>query len=102
MRKLIRDRYINEIDKKDLDITGTEVERRELLIEKLDEEINELADSGFKDIEEYADVFEVLHSLAKIHGIGIPYINSLQIEKRYKKGGFDNGLILIRPDEEDK
>ncbi len=102
MKKLIRDRYINTIDKKELDIIGNAVEHRDLLIDKLFEEIDELAESDYKDIEEYADVIEVLRALAEINGINFTYVEAARIEKLYEKGGFKTGLILNRPNSDDK
>lgn len=64
------------------------------LKEKLEEELNELKQSDFKDIQEYADVFEVLEELALRNNIPILQIMIEKIQKNKDKGRFKNGIFL--------
>ena len=66
------------------------------LQDKLHEELTELADSKFKDVDEYADVIEVLITLAEYHGVSKVDIEARRIEKLYERGGFKKGLVLNR------
>ncbi len=60
MLKLIRDKYVNNIEDERLTtVSPTSTEYRDFLIDKVFEEIRELEDSDWKDVQEYADVYEV-------------------------------------------
>ena len=62
------------------------------LKEKLKEEVNEFIES--ENIEEMADVFEVITTINFIKKWDIEEIIRIQKEKRNKKGGFKDKLIL--------
>ena len=93
--KLVRD-LIPEVikaDGKECDIEiATEEERTKLLEAKLMEEVNEYIQD--KNLEELADVMEVLFGLA--HNLG--YLEEDLLNKRNEKlrarGGFKEGIIL--------
>jgi predicted house-cleaning noncanonical NTP pyrophosphatase (MazG superfamily) len=61
----------------------------EALREKLIEEVGEYLDSG--DVEELADVVEVVRSLAEVHGVSAKELDVLRARKRTEKGGFEGG-----------
>ncbi|MPQ44019.1 nucleoside triphosphate pyrophosphohydrolase [Clostridium tarantellae] len=62
------------------------------LEEKLIEEVNEyLAD---KNLEELADIMEVLFALAKNLGYSEKDLFDKRLEKKINRGGFDKGIIL--------
>lgn len=63
---------------------------KEALREKLIEEVGEYLDSG--NVEELADVAEVLQALAAEHGVDAEDLGLLQKKKRESKGGFKKGL----------
>lgn len=71
--------YINELKKK--------------LVEEMEEyqqtETNEDA------LEELADILELMHALAKVHGANIDEIEKIRAEKAEKRGGFEEKIFLI-------
>lgn len=93
--KLVRDR-IPEIIKKQ----GTECEieiapkdkKYELLEEKLKEEVNEFFED--KNLEELADIMEVLFGLADSLGYDEAELLNARNNKRDERGGFKEGIVL--------
>lgn len=71
-----------------------EAEVSSFLKSKLDEEVAELKASNFKDIFEYADVFEVLIAIAEKEGISFNEIQVAMSQKNEKVGRFKRGWIL--------
>jgi predicted house-cleaning noncanonical NTP pyrophosphatase (MazG superfamily) len=93
--KLIRDKYVNNIEDERLTtVSPTSTEYRDFLIDKLFEEIRELEDSDWKDVQEYADVYEVFQALLKINNITEEQVIRAKISKHALLGGFENGIIL--------
>ena len=70
------------------------VERRARLLTKLSEECGEFRASG--DIEELADVVEVVRALVSASGMSWDAFEELRLAKRQERGGFDGGVLLIR------
>jgi len=100
METLVRDKMPKRLAK-----VGVFVEGRSLLDSKdfihhlklkLREEVEEVINaSTAKDIkEEIADVFEVLYSIAKYHGLQIEHIEKKRIQKQLERGGFSKGLFV--------
>lgn len=93
--KLVRDR-IPEIIKADGKICTTEVLANEAYIEmldaKLNEEIKEYQES--KNIEELADLLEVIHAIVKARGYSLEQLEQIRQEKLHKRGGFENKVLL--------
>lgn len=71
-----------------------EAEVSSFLKSKLDEEVAELKATNFKDIFEYADVFEVLIAIAEKEGISFNEIQAAMSQKNEKVGRFKRGWIL--------
>ena len=96
MKKLIRD-HINGVDYKDPEIVEDvcPVEAYSYLKAKLDEEIEELKDSNFKDPYEYADVLEVLMTLAKYNRVKWASVKVARRIKLTEKGGFGTKVYTI-------
>ena len=95
--KLVRDKIpeVIEADGKKCDIhIADKEEYGKLLEEKLKEEVDEYMEA--KNLEELADVMEVLFGLANMLG----YSEEELLQKRQKKleerGGFKNGIVLER------
>ena len=90
--KLIRDKIPGMPDK-----VWKEVDKKESLDYlklKLFEEVLELADSDFKDINEYGDVLEVLMELSKRQKIKWTSIEVARGIKLKENGGFSNKVLI--------
>lgn len=98
-KKLIRDRYIEIISSEEWYFADKK-EHIRLLKRKLQEEIDELKASDFQDIEEFADVLEVIKCLCHFQNIGWDEIEHARIDKLNKKGKFLNGVVLILSNKE--
>lgn len=93
--KLVRDRIpdIIRADGRECDcrtVDGEEYRRR--IMEKLDEEVGELRESG--SIEEMADVLEVMIAMAAMDGHTLDDILRAAEEKRAARGGFAKGYVV--------
>lgn len=93
--KLVRDK-IPEIIKEAGKIAITEVIsgklKEEYLEKKLREEVNEYLED--KNLEELADVMEVLFGLADHLGYSEEDLLNKRLEKKLARGGFKEGIIL--------
>lgn len=93
--KLVRDKIpkIIAADGKKFETRiASKQEHAELLEKKLQEEVNEfIAD---KNLEELADVMEVLFGLAKNLGYSEEDLIKKREAKREDRGGFDEGIVL--------
>jgi len=94
--KIIRDKYIDIIEPKELHISDCEKQRKMFLVKKLKEEMDELIDAKCKDILEYGDVLQVMEDLALIQGFSLDDILEAKRLKEEKLGGFKNGIYLIK------
>ena len=59
---------------------------------KLDEELTEY--HADKNLEELADLLEVLYAAAIARGYTIDELEALRLKKREKRGGFDKKILL--------
>lgn len=99
-RKLVRDR-IPEI----IEATGktcvTEVlpdeEYLKMVDAKLDEELAEYHND--QNIEELADLLEVIYAATLARGYSIDELESVRAEKAAKRGGFEKKLLLLEVQE---
>ncbi|TFB19575.1 phosphoribosyl-ATP pyrophosphohydrolase [Filobacillus milosensis] len=66
------------------------------LNKKLNEEVAEYQESDNSQgaIEELADILELMHSLAKVHGASIDTVEKVRQEKAEKRGGFEKRIFL--------
>ena len=62
------------------------------LHKKLIEEANEFIEND--DPEELADLMEVVYAIAKLKNINIDEVEKIRIQKREKRGGFENKIYL--------
>ncbi|AJA49161.1 hypothetical protein CPAST_c30950 [Clostridium pasteurianum DSM 525 = ATCC 6013] len=95
--KLVRDKIPQIIEasgKKFETRAASKEEQAELLEKKLQEEVNEFIED--KNLEELADVMEVLFGLAKNLGYSEEDLVKERLEKREERGGFDEGVVLER------
>ena len=63
-----------------------------LLDAKLDEELTEYHQD--QNIEELADLMEVIYACAKARGYTVAELEALRAEKAEKRGGFDRKILL--------
>lgn len=47
-----------------------------------------------ENLEELADVLEVVYSIAKFKGISIEHLENIRKEKAMKRGSFDKMIVL--------
>ena len=60
---------------------------------KLDEEVSEYHTST--DIEELADILEVIWALGEVHGYSIDEMIKIGQQKKAERGGFSKKILLI-------
>ncbi|WP_330370944.1 nucleoside triphosphate pyrophosphohydrolase [Butyrivibrio sp. LB2008] len=93
--KLVRDR-IPEIIEKDGKTCETEVladkDYLAMLDAKLDEELTEYHQD--KNIEELADLMEVIYAVAEARGYSIEQLEAVRKEKAEKRGAFKDKIFL--------
>lgn len=98
--KLVRDnipQIIENNNEKAITTILDDSEYRKELLKKLREECEEVINAKNKDevLEELADVYEVLFSIAKLENIDMCDITQMADKKRNAKGGFDKRIFLI-------
>ena len=96
INKLVRDK-IPEIIQKSGGIpvieTASDENYRKLLHHKLREEVEEYIES--KEIEEVADILEIIYALADQHNISIDELEKIRNDKVKKNGAFKKKIVLI-------
>ena len=94
--KLVRDRIPEIIEKSGatckIRILSDE-EYIEMIDAKLDEELLEYHKD--KNIEELADLMEVIYAAAKARGYTLSELEEVRAKKAEKRGGFDKKILLI-------
>ena len=93
MAKLIRDGYKEIIDPEKI-YKVDDQEALEFAIEKIEEELIELKASKFEDIYEFADLIEVLYTVARLKGFNQKDVAKAIYTKNQDKGSFYENLIL--------
>ena len=94
--KLVRDKIpeiIERSGKKASTYVLSDEEYAIYLERKLDEEVGEYHDS--KDLEELADILEVIIALAKNKGYNFADLRKLQKKKALERGTFSKKILLI-------
>lgn len=94
--KLVRDRIPEIIEKSGRKAKTSilyEDEYYKELVNKLSEEVNEFIESD--NLEEIADIMEVLDTLLNVKGIDWEKVKEIQDEKRQKRGAFKKKIYLI-------
>lgn len=99
MEALVRDKMPKRMQKMGVYVDIHTVQGRDLIEHlklKLEEEVEEVVNATIaKDIkEEIADVFEVLHAIAKYYGLQIDHIEKKRVQKQGERGGFSKGLFV--------
>ena len=93
--KLVRDNIPQIIEnsgnKCEVEIVSDKI-ALDYLYKKLQEEVDELLED--KNLEEIADVVEVLFAIGRKYGYSEEDILNKRCEKRDKSGGFENNIVL--------
>ena len=99
--KLVRDKIPEIIENSgkqcEIEILSDE-KYLEMIDKKLDEEIAEYHKD--KNIEELADLLEVVYTATKARGYSIDDLEKVRAEKSEKRGGFDKKILLKKVIEE--
>ena len=99
--KLVRDKIPEIIEKSgkqcEIEILSDE-KYLEMIDKKLDEELAEYHKD--KNIEELADLLEVIYAATKARGYSIEELDKDRAEKAEKRGGFDKKILLKKVIEE--
>ena len=72
----------------------------QMLDKKLDEELAEYHKD--KNVEELADILEVLYAVEKARGYSIKKLDQVRVEKQKSRGGFDEKILLKWVEEREK
>ena len=103
--KLVRDKIpqiIKESGKTPVTKILNEKEYITELRKKSQEELQEYltAETDQEALEELADLLEIIHALAKVHGSTIEEVDKIRVEKAAKRGGFTDKVFLIEVQDE--
>lgn len=98
--KLVRDKILEIIEAENLAYQSRVLKPEEHLTEikkKLYEEVKEFDETTNREdaLEEMADVLELLHAALKVYGAEFTELEAIRVNKKKKRGGFDEGLYLI-------
>ncbi len=98
--KVVRDKIPEDIEKKGERVVQAQLSGDDLIFAlkaKLIEEAYEALDasSTSETVAELADILEVVHAIASHLGVGIKAVQLEKKQKRLKRGGFDQGKVLL-------
>ncbi|WP_175639281.1 nucleoside triphosphate pyrophosphohydrolase [Metabacillus schmidteae] len=98
--KLVRDKIPEIIEASGKEFRTKQLNEDEYIKElrtKLDEEIIEYQEANTDEqaLEELADVLEIIHSLAVVHGSNFEAVEEIRKAKQIKRGGFQEKIFLI-------
>lgn len=93
--KLIRDKLVNAIDHERLKVVDA-IEVHDYATIKIHEELKELIDSEYLDINEYADLIEIIIKVANLNSISEGQIFDARKIKENTLGVFKDNLILVK------
>ena len=94
--KVVRDKIPEIIAKSGKKYNLKQIDDASFLVEiekKLIEEVNEYSES--KDIEELADLLEVIYRISELRGVNSDELDEIRKDKAKKRGIFANNLFLI-------
>lgn len=93
--KLIRDKNVELMEKKGCKVTF-EILNDKRYNEELDKKLREEVEEYLEDynIEEMADVMEVILAMLEFRGITMEEVEKVRIQKKNRKGGFKNKIYL--------
>ena len=103
--KLVRDKIPQVIEKTEKEFTTRILSPEEYRVEldkKLIEEFTEYqqATTNEEAVEELADILELVHAAAKMHGATIEQLEEVRRAKAEKRGGFEKRIFLIEVEDD--
>ncbi|WP_191565939.1 nucleoside triphosphate pyrophosphohydrolase [Metabacillus idriensis] len=98
--KLVRDRIPEVIERTGKSFQTTILSQEEYIKElkkKSYEELEEYmeAENNEEALEELADLLEILHAFAAVHGSSIDKVEDIRKKKAEKRGGFQERIFLV-------
>ncbi|PLR69157.1 nucleoside triphosphate pyrophosphohydrolase [Bacillus sp. UMB0893] len=98
--KLVRDRIPEVIERTGKSFQTTILSQEEYIKElkkKSYEELEEYmeAENNEEALEELADLLEILHAFAAVHGSSIDKVEEIRKKKAEKRGGFQERIFLV-------
>lgn len=98
-KKLIRNQIITYLKEGEWEQIDNIEELNELYALKVKEELIEIQASDYKDIMEFVDLIQVVHSFARVNGFSSEEIQKAILEKSINKGTFYNlALTNLNPE----
>lgn len=99
-KKLVRDGIPQIIESKGEKCIYEILDNEKYAVElrkKLDEEVLEYIEAANVEdaTEELADVLEVIHAYASIHGVSLENAETMRLKKASERGGFANKVFLV-------
>ncbi len=103
--KLVRDRILEIIEKAGKRYTSRillEEEYKQEVRKKMHEELAEYEEAATSEeaVEELADLLELIHAAASIHGASVEQLEDIRQQKAEKRGGFNERIYLIEVEDE--
>ncbi|OKL37889.1 nucleoside triphosphate pyrophosphohydrolase [Domibacillus mangrovi] len=103
--KLVRDRILEVIEKTGKNYTSrilSEEEYKQEVRKKMHEELAEYEEAATNEeaVEELADLLELIHAAASIHGASVEQLEDIRQQKAEKRGGFNERIYLIEVEDE--
>ncbi|MFD2681938.1 phosphoribosyl-ATP pyrophosphohydrolase [Bacillus seohaeanensis] len=98
--KLVRDRIPEIIEATGKKFSASILDEEQYIKELKKKSLEELeeyheAETNEDALEELADVLEIMHALASVHGSSIEEVERIRKGKTEKRGGFENKVFLI-------
>ena len=106
MRKIIYNKLVRDRIPEIIEMSGktceTELLSSEAYLQMLDKKLDEELLEYHKDqnVEELADLLEVIYAVVKARGYSIEEVDQVRVEKRKERGGFDERILLKSVTEE--
>ena len=103
--KLVRDLIPEIIEKSNKKFTSrllTDAEYSSEIIKKMHEELAEYEATATKEdaVEELADLLELIHAAAAVHGTTFEELKKIRVDKAKNRGGFDKRIFLIEVEDD--
>ncbi|XKE94429.1 nucleoside triphosphate pyrophosphohydrolase [Metaplanococcus flavidus] len=103
--KLVRDNIPQVIEKTNKQFSTRVLSKEEYMIEvkkKMNEELEEYQEATTNEeaVEELADILELIHAAAKIHGATIEQLEEVRRAKAEKRGGFEKRIFLLEVEDD--